>query len=622
MAPCLPSDKLTTDTLIIGAGPSGLFTALLLLRYGISDVTIIDKYPIRTLTGHASGLQPRTLEILHTLGLKSQFDINAGGVADTAFWAPKDQDSGISRASAAPEVTNPTIYKRLIIQHQGRTEEVLNAELEKLGHHVKRPFEFLDYEYTEDKDHPVCAYVKDIARGQVQQYHCRYLIGADGANSVTRAASKIESTTHETSDSWLVADCAIKTDFPDIRRRCAIRTPAGNLMLIPSPRNTIRIYMLITNKQDLQDLAASKLDDLPAPLFKETQGRTRTTPLEILLKRLPPILKPYTIQITHIDWISKYVVGQKVIKSFTDNRNVLFVGDACHSHSPKAAQGMNTGIQDAYNLAWKLALILKGRANPSLLETYNSERCHIANQLIDFDTKFAKLFGDQSALNSGDFEKTWKEAQGFTSGLAQEYPAGPLVVPLPAGAASECPCPLIPGQRLAPMSLIRHIDRYHLTSLDTMASLGHFNEVVFAGDISREPRKSEFRRLYEFLTSPGSVLTKYNGLPPEGQDGWLPDDIFSSPPLPLSSGENGKVMNLYVVHTASRFDVELRPDFELWKWNFFEDEGGREHRMHGVETDGPIRVAIVRPDGIVGMVRDGDGGLGREVHRYFGGFMK
>lgn len=619
MAQTLPSDTFNTSVLIVGAGPTGLSSALLLLRYGITDITIIDKSPIRVQIGHAAGLQPRSQEITHTLGLKSKFDTNSGGLAETAFWSAKDDKAPIERSFVASEVKHPSPYQSVEFQHQGRVEEIFAKEIEQLGCRVKRPCEFLEYDYTEGKDYPVCAYVRDHVRGSIQQYHCRYLIGADGANSVVRSVSSAKMATNEPSDSWVVVDGAVRTDFPDYRRRSAIRTPRGNVMVIPGPRDTVRLYMLLSHDEDLQDLAASKFDDLPAHLFDQKKGRTTTTPLDIYKRRLPSIFAPYEMEITRIDWISKYVVAQKVIESFTaHDQHVLFLGDSAHSHSPKAGQGMNTGMQDAYNLAWKLALVLKKRASSSLLQTYDTERRHIANQLIEFDTKFAKLFGAQSSFESDEFEKTWKEAQGFTSELKQEYPQNPLVVPSSNNIEAESA--LIPGQRLAPMTLTRHLDGWSVNSLDTMPALGAFYEVIFAGDISREPRRSEFRKLYSFLTSPGSVLSKYNGQPPNKQ-GWAPEDVFSSPPLPLTEVPNKKVMNLYVVHTANHLEIELRPDFELWKWNFFEDKGGIEHERHGVDPNGPIRVAVVRPDHIVGLVRDGDENLGKEVHKYFEGFM-
>ena len=593
-----------TDVLVIGAGPAGLTTALCLLRSGVRNITIIDKRPVRVQVGHATGLQPRTLEILRTLALFHDFSIESGGFAETAFWSAFG-DEDLKRSSVAPEVTNETPHKQLLIQHQGRAEEIFNTELNKRGISVRRPFEFLDYEYQKDTTRPICAYIKDVNRGQVDKISCKYLIAADGAGSHTRDLAGIGSSVHQTDDTWIVADAVVDTDLPDFRRRCAIRTSRGNVMLIPSRHNTVRIYMLLSEEGDFAALEKSKLDG-PREDSKRNDGRT--TLLEILQKRVSPILHPYRLCIKHVDWISKYIIAQRVIENFTDGKNGLFVGDSCHSHSPKAGQGMNTGISDAVNLAWKLAAVLHGRANPRLLETYNTERGHIARQLIEFDTRFAELFGDSSKIDSPEFREMWQRNQGFTSGLDQQYPSNPLVNDDVSNASisKEALVPITPGKRLLPMNLIRNIDGLSLSSLDTMPFNGELYLIVFAGDILHEPCKREFARLYGSIVAHDSPLTLYNGHPPqtfEYEKGWsCQDNSTNSEHAPLSN----KLVNLYVVHTGDSLKVQLRPDFETWKYSFFCDPEGVEHRRHGVDPTGSMQVALVRCDGIVSFVRTVD----------------
>ena len=613
-----------TDVLIAGAGPSGLTTSLVLLRAGVRNITVIDKRPVRVQVGHAAGIQPRTQEILRTLGLYHDFSLDSGGFEDTAFWVATG-DGGLERSIVAHEVTNETPHKQVMVQHQGRGEEIFNAALNKCDVYIQRPFEVLDYEYVKDAEYPICAYVKDINRGLVDRIRCKYLVSADGANSHTRDLSGIKSTVHETDDTWLVTDAVVDTDLPDFRRRCAIRTTRGNLMLIPSPHNTIRIYLLLRDKKDFADLEASKFDG-PRRSSKENHGRT--TLLDIVQRRVPPILHPYTLSIKHVEWISKYIIAQRVIENFTDGKNVLFVGDACHSHSPKAGQGMNVGISDAVNLAWKLAAVLRGRAHPRLLETYNAERSHIAHQLIDFDTQFAQLFGDQSKLHSSEFQELWKKSQGFTSGLDQQYPPNSLVIGDISNASirSTALVPLTPGKRILPMNLIQHIDGTSVSSLDTMPLNGEMYLVVFAGDIIREARKAEFGHLYCSLTADDSPLTLYNGRPPqdsqnEHEKGWSCEDTLQNSDRHLSSN---KLVNLYVVHTSDTLQVDLRPDFETWKYNFFLDSEGIEHLRHGIDVDGPMQAALVRCDGIISFVRTADEQLAEYLHRFLeeAGFLK
>lgn len=607
------------DVLVVGAGPTGLMSALLLRRYGVRDITIIDRDAIPTQVGRASGLQPRTNEILHQLDLIRDLSIAAGGVADTAFWSAKE-DEHLKRDYVSAEVVHDTPYAKLIAQHQGRTEELFNRELNKHGITVKRPFRFLDYKSSEDETYPVTAYVRDLPRGQVDRYHARYIVAADGARSVVRSCAKVDTSVNDTEDVWLVADCQVESDFPDLRRRCPVRTNIGNLMLIPGAHNGLRIYMLMTQAQDREDLDSSVLEGHGASRSAAGSAKQHTTLLDILQRRVPEIIRPYTLTIKKVDWISKYAIAQQVISQFFDHhQRVLFAGDSCHSHSPKAAQGMNTGLQDSYNLCWKLALVITGRAPPNpLLETYDTERKHIAHQLIEFDEKFASLFGDQSQIGSPEFLKTWKSAQGFTSGLDQEYPANRALGSADAAKIdTQATKPLEVGKRFLPMeNLIRSLDGFSIGSLDTMPANGEFYEVLFAGDILSPERKQKFKNLYTFLTSPSSVLTTYNG--PAPKDGWPLQEIdFNPDHVPGSS----KVLNLYVVHTSSRLEMDLRPDFELWKYTFFEDQEGKEHKRHGIDPEGEMHVALVRPDGIVALVQKAEDHalLGKAVRGYFDG---
>lgn len=164
-------------------------------------------------------------------------------------------------------------------------------------------------------------------------------------------------------------------------------------------------------------------------------------------------------------------------------------------------------MQDAYNLTWKLALVLRGHAQPKILETYNSERKHIAEQLIEFDTKFAKLFGAKTDLNVPALHRLWEESHSFTSGCAHRYRHDLLVNEGVSTASINATAEALPtpGTRMLPMQLIRHIDGLLINILDDMPSAGRFHMLVFAGDFfALERRIQEFAQLYEKLSSSNS----------------------------------------------------------------------------------------------------------------------
>ena len=157
-----------------------------------------------------------------------------------------------------------------------------------------------------------------------------------------RTTLDIKSSIHETDDFWAVAEVHARTDFPDCRRRCAIRTGTGSVMLIPTGPDGIRTYTLLS-RDEVADLQASKYEGKGANLG------TNHTVIGIINKRIETIMKPYKIEITKVNWVSMYHIAQRVANSFCDTAERVFIlGDACHTHSPKAGQGMYTSPPDPY----------------------------------------------------------------------------------------------------------------------------------------------------------------------------------------------------------------------------------------------------------------------------------
>lgn len=249
-----------------------------------------------------------------------------------AFWFQR-KGSGLERAEVGPEVVATTSYPYMISVHQGHTESAFIDDLHSRGISVDRNVSFVDYKETGRLEYPLTAYLKNSVSGVVEKVSAKYILGCDGAGSRVRAILGIGSAIKESRFSWAVADTFVKSDFPDIRRRCSIRTENGNLMLIPQANKGLRIYTLLS-EEDVATLSASKYEGKGSAFTNEI------TLIGIVESRARKILKPYNIKFTKVTWSSMYHVAQRIADSYTDAQNRVFIlGDACHTHSASAAQG-------------------------------------------------------------------------------------------------------------------------------------------------------------------------------------------------------------------------------------------------------------------------------------------
>lgn len=600
-----------TDVLIAGAGPAGVMAAATLQRYDV-NFCIIDKRPTRTQTGHASAFQPRTQEILQTMNLLHDLDGKGHRLTETSFWMRNDIGV-LSRSFTGAEVVHPTPYQYLFNTDQGMTEDVFEKNLESQGQRVYRFMELMTYEYNNDHEWPITAHIKNHASGAIETWLTKYILGADGARSATREATGVQTTSQGGEVAWAVADVLVDTDFPDYRRRCAIQTPDGGCMLIPRKDEGLRIFLQIT---DDAGPATERNGNVPHNTLLDDDAFKLTRLVESHVNK---VMHPYRMDVTDIIWISKYRVSQRIVHHFVDEyQHVFLLGDACHTHSPKAGQGMNVSISDAYNLTWKLALVLKGIASPTLLETYEQERRLIAQQLIKFDTVFARHFAQTDNYSDNSLRATWEMGHGFTSGCGYQYPPSLAVDPNVGSSIKLCAEePLVPGKRLLPVPLIRHIDGTHVSLLDVMPSNGRFHIFIFAGSRLLSPT---LQQLGESLCFPESPLRLFNQTTfPERRPRFRHEDITSTT---IPAANKGYVIDLFLVHSMSHTSVHLEdlpaPFSSEWPMRVYADSRGAAHRQLGVPEDGGALV-VVRPDGYIGLVTGLDK-LG-DATAYFDKFM-
>jgi phenol 2-monooxygenase len=236
-----------------------------------------------------------------------------------------------------------------------------------------------------------------VTLNESETVRAQYVVGCDGARSRIRAAIGRELVGDATDEAWGVMDVLAVTDFPDIRLKCAIHSAQGSLLIIPREGGyLVRIYI-------------------------ELDGGRHDVTVEKLTEVANRILHPYRLEVRDVGWWSVYEIGQRLCDRFDDGLPRVFIaGDACHTHSAKAGQGMNVSMADAWNLGWKLAAVLRGRARPELLQTYSAERQAVAQELIDFDREFSKLFTGR-AVDPEEFQRYFVAQGRFTAGVATRY---------------------------------------------------------------------------------------------------------------------------------------------------------------------------------------------------------
>ncbi|MDN5804737.1 MAG: FAD-dependent monooxygenase, partial [Microlunatus sp.] len=282
--------------------------------------------------------------------------------------------------------------------------------------------EFIGLERDDEEEYPVNVTLRVTAgadAGAERQVRAKYVVGCDGARSPVRDSIGRKLVGDVAFHAWAVMDVLAVTDFPDIRTKCAIQSRHGSILHIPREGGYLfRMYV------DLGDVTP------------EDKGAIRATTVETAVVKANEILHPYTLEARNVAWYSVYEVGHRLTDKFDDvpvgsdrHPRVFITGDACHTHSAKAGQGMNVSMQDGFNLGWKLGYVLTGRSPATLLDTYSAERQVIAKNLIDFDKEWSSMmakkpeeFENPAAL--GDF---YVKTAEFPAGFMTEYPPSMLI---------------------------------------------------------------------------------------------------------------------------------------------------------------------------------------------------
>ncbi|MGM9471201.1 FAD-binding monooxygenase [Pseudarthrobacter sp. YS3] len=410
------------DVLIVGTGPAGMLAAAQLSQFPDITTRIVERRPGRLVIGQADGIQARSVETFQAFGFAERIIAEAYRITEMAFWKPDPADHSriIRGARPVDDEMGISEFPHLIV-NQAR---VLDYFAEVMANSPTRMspdygFEFRGLEVGSEGEYPVTvtlAHAVGPNEGQERVVRAKYVIGADGARSKVRDAIGCTLAGDAANHAWGVMDVLANTDFPDIRTKCAIQSGSGgSILLIPREGGFLfRMYV---------DLGEVDQYD---------HGSVRATTIEQIIAHANQILHPYTLDVRNVAWHSVYEVAHRLTDRFDDvlpdqrgtrTPRVFITGDACHTHSAKAGQGMNVSMQDGFNLGWKLGHVLEGRSPESLLSTYSEERQVVAKNLIDFDKEWSTMMAKKpEEFNSpSELEDFYVTTAEFPAGFMTQY---------------------------------------------------------------------------------------------------------------------------------------------------------------------------------------------------------
>ncbi|KAL0571440.1 hypothetical protein V5O48_010530 [Marasmius crinis-equi] len=501
-----------------------------------------------------------------------------------AFYGPSTE-GGIELIERVPDVTAPTArYPFEVTLHQGAIEAIFLDNMREMGVKVDRPIIPTLIQLSEDQSllndpesFPVRVELKHLepAEGDgddTEIVNAKYVLGADGAHSWVRKALGIAMEGEQTNYIWGVVDMVPDTDFPDVRNKTAVHSNNGSCMIIPREDDLVRLYIQLGSES-----------------VNTTNGRVDKSNLgpEKLLEVAQKSFHPFTFKTPEkFDWWTIYVIGQRVASKFSVKDRVFIAGDACHTHSPKAGQGMNASMNDSYNLVWKLSHVLKGWAGQSLLSTYESERRLYATQLINFDKKFAKLFSGKprsdihiDGVSHEEFLMAFQTFGKFTSGTGVHYEESAIVDVRHQSLAPK----LTIGERVPPETVVRAADARPYNIQDLLPSDTRFKILVFTGDSSDPSQLAKVEQLADGIEASSSFFTTAAS-----------KSMFDFLAISSTSKKNivyNAIPALFRSHWSKVFidDVDLTGTV-----------GGHLYSSYGIGSTGAV--VVVRPDGYVGTI--------------------
>ncbi|HNU11361.1 MAG TPA: FAD-dependent monooxygenase [Rubrivivax sp.] len=509
-----PGDPLpaTVDVLIAGSGPAGLCLAAQLAREPRIRTLLVEAKLGPMEKGQADGISVRTMEMFQAFGFAEKVKREAVWINETTFWAPGATADRLERVARVQDVPDGVSEMPHVLINQARVHDLFLDVMRNAPTRLVPDYGLKLVTLAVDPAagaYPVRVTLEHTApgrEGQTVTLRANYVVGCDGARSNVRRAIGGALHGDAAHQAWGVMDVLAVTDFPDWRMKSFVRSrDAGTLMVLPREGgHLVRIYVELDQLREDERVAERGLG--AADIIAKAQR----------------ILAPFVLDVKEIVWWSIYEIGHRLTDKFDDvpehevatrAPRVMLAGDACHTHSPKAGQGMNVSMGDTFNLGWKLIAVLTGRAGPALLHSYSGERRAAAKALVEFDHRWARVVGGHEDEDGADplprVAREFVANLPFTCGLTVQYEASALT-----GAATYQALArgFDIGKRLHSAPVVRLADARPM-------QLGHCIEIglrfrlfLFAPDGDRGAPGGAVASLCEWLQhDPASPLRRHTG---------------------------------------------------------------------------------------------------------------
>jgi len=462
------------DVVIVGTGPAGMLLGAQLSRFGDITTRVLERRGQPLALGHADGLHPRTIEMFHAFGIDHLVAREGYQANEFTFWGPAPGGAGIAREARMPDMPAGTSEFPHIVLNQARVQDFLAERMRKSPRRLVPEYgiEVVSVERAADDLVAVHAIEHADDGPRAHTIRSRYVVGCDGARSTVRKSLGLTLEGDSQNHAWGVVDALVDTDFPDIRVKSSVTSPTGHVLVIPREGGyLVRLYVDMGEARAAPDRAG----------------------LEEIVATAQAVLAPYRLDVRHVQWWSLYEVGQRHTSRFDDipdemrgvrTPRIFIAGDACHTHSAKAGQGMNVSMADAFNLGWKLAAVLQGRSPASLLDTYSAERQPIAVELIEFDRFWARLASgidaDGHAVTTAERQAHQARRRRFMAGVATSYPASSIIGEGAAQPALAAGFPV--GERFHSAPVVRLGDAKPMQLGHVHEADGRWRLYIFAGE--------------------------------------------------------------------------------------------------------------------------------------------